>query len=231
MAPTGAELRALAERAAADLAHATAADVVAWAAETFGERWAITASMTDTVLAHLASRVAPGVTVLFIDTGYHFPETLATRDDIADWYAIRIRTLTPLLEVEDQDARYGPRLWERDPDLCCALRKVEPLERALADYDAWASGARRDDSPSRANLPVVSWDADRGKVKINPLARWTEADAQAYAARHYITLNPLLHQGYPSIGCAPCTRPVAPGADPRSGRWPDTSKTECGIHR
>jgi phosphoadenosine phosphosulfate reductase len=166
-----------------------------------------------------------------IDTGLHFPETLATRDRVGEEYEVRLRTVTPHLSLAEQEAAHGPQLWRRDPDACCALRKVQPLERVLADYDAWASGARRDDATTRASLPVVGFDARRGKVKINPLAAWSEADVQEYTARHWIVLNPLLHQGYPSIGCAPCTRPVAPGADPRSGRWPDTTKTECGIHR
>jgi phosphoadenosine phosphosulfate reductase len=223
-------LRALAERAGTELADAPAEEVLRWAVETFGDRWVVAASMEDTVLVHLASQVAAGVEVLFIDTGYHFPETLATRDEAADWYHIRLHTVTPQLTVAEQDAVHGPDLWRRDPDRCCALRKVEPLGRALAGFDAWASGIRRDDAPTRTRIPVVGWDARRNLVKINPLARWTEADAQAYAAEHLIVLNPLLQRGYASIGCAPCTRPVPPGADRRSGRWPDTSKTECGIH-
>jgi phosphoadenosine phosphosulfate reductase len=231
MPTTARDLRTLAERAGRQLADAPAEQIVRWAADTFGPRWVVAASMTDTILVHLASQVVPGVQVLFIDTGHHFPETLATRDEVADWYHVRLSTVIPRLSGPDQDAAYGPRLWQRDPDHCCALRKVEPLDRALADVDAWASGARRHDSPTRADLPMIGWDARRGKVKLNPLAAWTEAQAHAYAAEHLIVLNPLLHAGYPSIGCAPCTRPVAPREDPRSGRWPDTSKTECGIHR
>ncbi len=136
----------------------------------------------------------------------------------------------PLLTVAEQDAAEGPELWRRDPDRCCALRKVEPLNRSLDPYDAYASGLRRDESPSRAHTPVVQWDAKRGKVKVNPIARWTQADIDAYVEANHILINPLAEDGYPSIGCRPCTFRVKPGEDPRSGRWRGTQKTECGLH-
>jgi phosphoadenosine phosphosulfate reductase len=186
--------------------------------------------MADTVLVHLVSQVAPGAEIVFLDTGYHFPDTLATRDAIASAYPVKVLSITPLHTVAEQDAAQGARLHERDPDLCCALRKVEPLERALSGYDAWVTGMRRDESPTRADIPVVSWDERRGKVKVNPLAGWTQADIDAYAAEHDVLLHPLLSQGYASIGCAPCTRRVAPGEDPRAGRWAGLGKTECGLH-
>lgn len=221
---------ALARSANAELDQAPAEQVLAWAARTFGSRWVVAASMGDTVLVHLASAVAPGVDVVFLDTGYHFPETLGTRDEVAYSYTVRMLTVVPEQSVAQQDAAHGPRLFERDPDLCCRLRKVEPLNRFLGGYDAWVTGVRRDDASTRATVPVVSWDEGRGKIKINPLARWTRQQAQDYAAKYGVVLNPLLNADYPSIGCAPCTRKVAPGASARSGRWPDSAKTECGIH-
>lgn len=233
-----AELRSLADEGAARFAEPssgappeeTTAEILRWAAETFGDRWAVTAAMADTVLAHLASRVAPGVDVIFLDTGYHFAETLGTRNEVELLYDVRLLTVTPVRSVAEQDAELGPRLFERDPNRCCALRKVEPLDRALGNYAAWASGARREESPTRSELPLVGWDSKRGKVKMNPLALWTEADLQDYTARHGIVVNPLLNDGYRSIGCAPCTRRVAPGEHVRSGRWPNSDKLECGIH-
>jgi phosphoadenosine phosphosulfate reductase len=233
-----ATLRAVADDAAARFAQPlkgappeeTTAEVLQWATDTFGRRWVVTAAMADTVLAHLASRIAPGVDVVFLDTGYHFAETLGTRNEVELLYDIRLVNVTPVRTVAEQDAELGPRLFERDPNRCCALRKVEPLDRALSNYDAWASGARREESPTRANIPLVGWDSKRDKVKMNPLALWTEADLLDYTARHGIVVNPLLNDGYPSIGCAPCTRRVAPGEHVRSGRWPNSDKTECGIH-
>ena len=219
---TLATLDKVAAQAARDLDGARAEEILGWAFETFGARLAIASSMETGVLAHLAGRVAPGVDVLFLDTGYHFAETLGTRDAIAASYDVRVVTLT--------SGRPDDRLFETDVDACCQARKVDPLDAALHAYDAWASGVRRAESPLRAATPVVGWDEKRGKVKVNPLATWTQADVDAYVAEHGVLVNPLLSDGYPSIGCAPCTRRVAPGDDPRSGRWAGTGKTECGLH-
>ena len=186
--------------------------------------------MAEAVVIDLVSKAAPGVDVLFLDTGYHFAETIGTRDAVAVTYDVNVRTLLPLQTVAEQDAAYGKDLFARDPDACCALRKVAPLERALADYDAWATGLRRDESPTRAGTPVVAFDEARGKVKVNPIARWTQADVDVYVQDNGVLLNPLLMDGYASVGCAPCTRRVLEGADARSGRWAGLSKTECGIH-
>jgi phosphoadenosine phosphosulfate reductase len=221
LAPTG-DLRGTALAAGRDLEGAPALDVLAWAVETFGTRFAIASSMETGVLAHLASRVAPQVDVLFLDTGYHFAETIGTRDAIASVYDVNVVTITNDLPDD--------RLYERDVTACCQARKVDPLDAALAPYLAWASGVRRDESPARSLTPVVGWDAKRGKVKVNPLATWTQDDVDAYVAQHGVLVNPLLTDGYPSIGCAPCTKRVAPGDDPRSGRWAGTGKTECGLH-
>jgi phosphoadenosine phosphosulfate reductase len=224
------DLKTLALGAARDLEDATAQDVLRWAVATFGDRFAITSSMGDGVLASLAASVASGVDVVFLDTGYHFAETVGTRDAVAQVYDVSVRTVLPLLTVAQQDEQHGAELWRRDPDACCAMRKVEPLTRALADYDAYASGIRRDESPTRAGTGVVEWDDRRGKVKVNPIARWSQADVDAYVAEHGVLVNPLVDEGYPSIGCAPCTHRVAPGEDPRSGRWKGSQKTECGLH-
>jgi phosphoadenosine phosphosulfate reductase len=223
-------VRDLAERAGRQLEGATAQDVLRWAVDTFGSGFAIASSMGDGLLAHLAASVAPGVDVLFLDTGYHFAETLGTRDAVASSYAVNVRTVLPLLTVEQQDAEHGKDLWQLDPGACCALRKVEPLARALAPYVAWASGIRRDEAETRRDARVVEWDAKREMVKVNPIVAWTQDDVDAYVEQHGVLVNPLAYDGYPSIGCAPCTHRVAPGDDPRSGRWAGQAKTECGLH-
>lgn len=223
-------LREIVARDGERLEHATAHEVVEWAAEQFGPRWAVAGSMQDGVLAHLVNEVAPGTALLFLDTGYHFPETLATRDETVARYRLDVVSLTPRLTVAEQDAEYGPRLHDRDPDLCCAMRKTHPLDDALAEYEAWATGVRRVQSPTRAGTPVIGFDERRGIIKVAPLVTWTDDDVEAYVAAHPdVVRNPLLDRGYPSIGCAPCTRRVAPGEDPRAGRWSGTDKIECGI--
>jgi phosphoadenosine phosphosulfate reductase len=201
-----------------------------WARDTFRDRLVVASSMGDEVLVHLASGSASGVDVLFLDTGYHFAETIGTRDAVASSYDVEVRTVLPLLTIEQQAAEHGADLYARDPDLCCAIRKVEPLERGLAPYDAWVTGMRREDAPTRADIDVVGWDDKRQKVKLNPLAAWTFDDVERYAVEHGVLMNPLRQLGYTSIGCEPCTRPVAPGEDPRAGRWAGSTKTECGLH-
>ena len=224
------DLRTVASEAAEKLEEATPQEILRWAVETFGDRFCVSSSMGDGVLSSLAASVKPGVDVLFLDTGYHFPETIGTRDAVDLVYDVNVRTLLPLLTVNEQDAQHGKDLFSTDPDRCCAMRKVEPLNRALADYDAYASGIRRDEAESRAGTPVVEFDEKRGKVKVNPIARWTQDDVDAYVEENGILVNPLAFDGYPSIGCAPCTHRVAEGEDPRSGRWKGTQKTECGLH-
>jgi phosphoadenosine phosphosulfate reductase len=204
--------------------------VLTWAGETFGNSFAVTSSMADGLLAHLAARAVPGVDVVFLDTGYHFAETIGTRDWVSGVMPITLVNVTAPQTVAQQDAEYGPELHQRDPDLCCALRKVQPLAQALAGYAAWGSGVRRDESPTRAGTRLVDWDAKRGMVKVNPMAAWTDADVDAYITENQVPVNPLQEIGYASIGCAPCTRPVAPGEDPRAGRWAGRGKTECGLH-
>jgi len=223
---------ALARRAAWRLEDASPQTIIRWAVRTFGARFAVTSSMADAVLVDLVARAAPGTDVLFLDTGYHFTETIIMRDAVAATYRGRVNlvTVTPDQTVDEQDAAHGRDLFASDPDRCCFLRKVLPLDRALTGYDAWASGLRRDDSLARSRTQVVDWDRRNGLVKVNPLARWSQAEVDAYVAEHGILTNPLLDDGFASIGCAPCTRRVGAGDAGRSGRWAGTGKTECGIH-
>jgi phosphoadenosine phosphosulfate reductase len=224
------ERRELALRAADDLEGSTPEEILAWALGEFHPKLCIASSMGDAVLIHMASKIQSGVPVVFLDTGYHFAETIGTRDAVETVYPVQLHTILPLRTVAEQDAEHGERLHERNPDLCCALRKVEPLARGLAPYDAWASGIRRDESSTRTRIRVVDWDEKRAMVKVNPLAAWTQEQVDAYIESEGVLVNPLVYDGYPSIGCAPCTRRVAPGEDARSGRWSGTGKTECGLH-
>jgi phosphoadenosine phosphosulfate reductase len=225
-----AAMEKLAAQAAQSLAGAPAQDVIEWAAQTFGSRLCITSSMTDAVIIHLASKQVPGIDVLFLDTGYHFPETIGTRDAVSAVYPVNVVNVTPPTTVAEQDAGLGPRLYSRNPDLCCYLRKVVPLEQSLAPYDAWITGVRRDETDARSDTSVVSWDPQREMVKVNPIVEWTQQEVDDYIAENGVLVNPLVYDGYPSIGCRTCTVKVADGADPRSGRWAGTAKTECGIH-
>jgi phosphoadenosine phosphosulfate reductase len=220
----------LAADAAQDLAGAPAEEVIGWAAATFGARLCITSSMTDAVIIHLASRQVPGIDVLFLDTGYHFPETIGTRDAVSAVYPVNVINVTPPTTVAEQDEGLGPRLYARNPDLCCYLRKVVPLEQALGPYDAWITGVRREETDARSDAAAVQWDPQREMVKVSPIVDWTQQDVDDYIATNGILVNPLVYDGYPSIGCRTCTARVADGADPRSGRWAGTAKTECGIH-
>lgn len=220
----------LAERAAHELEEATAQEIIAWAGEAFGDRLCMTSSMADALMVDLAARTLPGIDVIFLDTGYHFAETIGTRDAVESVYDINLITVEPKRTVVEQDLVLGPRLHNRDPGICCHLRKVEPLQRALEPYSAWLTGLRREDSVTRRDTPVVQWDKRRRMTKVNPIARWTQEEVDAYMSEHGVLVNPLQYDGYPSIGCEPCTRRVAPGEDPRSGRWAGTGKTECGIH-
>ncbi len=224
------ELRELVSHMGAELELAPATDIIEWAAATFGERFCVTSSMGDAVLAHLAAQVAPGVDVVFLDTGYHFVETIGTRDAVEATMDVNLITISTPLSVAEQDEQYGKDLYRTDPDLCCKLRKVQPLADSLANYDAWATGLRRAETRNRVIAPVIGWDAKKRKVKVSPIARWSDEDVERYIAENGVLVNPLTYDGYPSIGCWPCTRRVAPGDDPRSGRWAGMNKTECGIH-
>ena len=223
------DLSELAVAANRRLEEATATEILTWASDEFGSGLAITSSLADTVMISLAERVSPGIDVIFLDTGYHFVETLGTRDAVQAVHNVNLLSITPVQSVAQQDAAYGKDLYARNPDQCCALRKVQPLNAALEGYQAWATGLRRADSPSRANTPVVSWDPKRNLVKIAPIARWSDSDVADYIEQHGLMVNPLLDDGYTSVGCEPCTSRVV-GDDPRGGRWAGLAKTECGIH-
>jgi phosphoadenosine phosphosulfate reductase len=224
------DLQELAERGAAELDGASAQDLLRWTDENFGGNYVVASNMQDAVLIDLAAKVRSGVDVLFLDTGYHFVETIGTRDAVEAVYDINIVNVTPEHTVAEQDALLGKSLFARDPNECCRLRKVAPLGKALRGYSAWVTGLRRVEAPTRANAPLISWDKAFGLVKINPLAAWTDEDMQHYIDTNDVLVNPLVYEGYPSIGCAPCTAKPVEGADPRSGRWQGLSKTECGLH-
>lgn len=230
------ELRAVVERGQAQLnassesPEADAQAVIAWAVREFGPYMAVASSMQDTVLSHLVAEQFPFVDVLFGDTGYHFAETLGTRGAVEIELDVNVVDVRPELTVAEQDAQYGPKLHDRDPEACCAMRKVAPMKKALEDYEAWATGVRREETAARANAQLVSWDERNGVVKINPIAAWTEEQVSEYANRHGLVINPLLFDGYPSVGCEPCTARPLPGEDARSGRWAGLDKDECGLH-
>ena len=227
---TETELQQLAQRGAAELEGANAADLLRWTDENFGGDYVVASNMQDAVLVSLAAKVRPGVDVLFLDTGYHFVETIGTRDAVEAVYDVNIVNVTAENTVAKQDQLFGKDLFAREPNECCRMRKVEPLGKALKGYSAWVTGIRRVEAPTRANAPLISWDKAFNLVKINPIAAWTDEEMQAYIDANDILVNPLVFEGYPSIGCAPCTSKPVEGADPRSGRWAGQTKTECGLH-
>jgi phosphoadenosine phosphosulfate reductase len=224
------ELRELAARGAAELDGAEAADLLRWADDNFGAGYVVASNMQDAVLIHMAATIRPGVDVVFLDTGYHFAETIGTRDAVEAVYDVNVLNVTPDHTVAEQDALLGKDLFARDPHECCRLRKVVPLSKTLRGYSAWATGLRRVEAPTRANAPLISFDEAFGLIKVNPLADWTDQDVANYIDEHGVLVNPLVYEGYPSIGCAPCTAKPELGADPRSGRWQGMAKTECGLH-
>jgi phosphoadenosine phosphosulfate reductase len=203
------------------LEDAPAEEIVAWAHENFGSGLVVASSFEDPVLVDIATRSAPGAPILFVDTGFHFPETLAYVEQLRSRYGLDLE-----IARSDVDRATSPC---GAPD-CCVVRKVEPISAALEGRQAWITGLRRTDSPGRAGTPVVEWDQRFGLAKISPLARWTDADIDAYVTERDLPWHPLRAQGYRSIGCAPTTRPTTAGEDPRAGRWPGQEKTECGLH-
>ncbi|SDH90852.1 phosphoadenosine phosphosulfate reductase [Actinokineospora alba] len=224
------ELKKLAQWAEKELAEVSAEEALAWTRDTFGDRFIVASNMQDAVLIDLAYQAKREIDILFLETGYHFPETIGTRDAVAAVYPeVRIVNAEAEQSVADQEAEFG-LLNKTDPTQCCFLRKVVPLQKTLAGYDAWVTGVRRVDAPTRANTPIVQWDDRNNLVKINPIAAWSDEKFNGYIADHGILENPLVSIGYLSIGCAPCTSLPKPGEDARSGRWAGQSKTECGLH-
>jgi len=214
-----------------DLEAHSAEDVLRWAYGEFGDKLCLTCSWQrqSSVLVHMVSELGLDVPVVELDTQLLFPETYATRDALVERYGLKL--IRPgVLSVAEQHKQEGPNLWERNPDRCCHIRKVEPLERALEPYDAWITGIRREQSPTRANARKVEWSERFGVWKVQPLVDWDAKRVQAYIHVNEIPYNPLHDRGYPSIGCIPCTRPVSRDQDERAGRWADSDKIECGIH-
>lgn len=208
----------------------SAGEIIEWGAEHLGTNLAVTMSMQDTVLAELAARHAPDADLIFLDTGYHFPETVDVADQVERRYPDnRLTRVRSILTTEEQDETYGRNLYRHNPTACCRMRKVEPMAAGLSPYTGMIDGLRRDDGPSRAEAPALSLHRT-GRLKISPMITWTLEETDAYIAEHDLIVHPLTTQGYPSIGCAPCTLPVAEGQDPRAGRWAGSGKTECGLH-
>ena len=198
-----------------------ASKIIQWAVDAFAPHLCLTASMTDAVLIDLAVKVDPSIEVVFIDTGYHFPETLATVEEVRRHYGLNLRLMTV--------PRHDDELWKVDPENCCSAVKVGQLDRALHGKLAWMSGLRRNEAETRETTPAIARDI-RGLIKINPIVMWSDEDVAGYIADHRVPVNPLTTMGYPSIGCMPCTTPVGDGEDPRAGRWRGTDKSECGLH-
>ena len=220
----------LVEEWAPKLYDASATDILEWAHEYAPGKLVVTLSMENTVLAELAQRHLPDADFLFLDTEYHFPETLEVADEVEQRYPNHeLVRATAVLSREEQDETYGPNLYRSHPQACCRMRKVEPLAVHMSPYVGWITGLRRADGPTRANAPALSLDAT-GRLKISPLVTWSLDDTDAFEESNNLIIHPLTRQGYPSIGCATCTLPVAEGDDPRAGRWAFSAKTECGLH-
>jgi len=221
------------DRVAQGLKDAHPLDIVKWGVEQLGARnitLACSFGYEDVALVDMLMKVNPAVDIFYLDTDLHFEETYQVRDRLSERYGIDFIRVSPSLTLEEQRETYGEELWKKDPNLCCKLRKVEPLKKFLKPYQGWITGIRREQSVTRAHTEVVEWDSAFKMVKINPLAYWTTKQVWNYIYENKIPYNPLHDQNYPSIGCAPCTRPVKPGEDPRAGRWAGTDKTECGLH-
>ncbi|MGG1313159.1 phosphoadenylyl-sulfate reductase [Cohnella laeviribosi] len=226
------EKEALIREKAEEFENASPETVIRWAVETFPNiTFACSFGAEDVVLVDMLQKISPKTDIFYLDTDFHFKETYETRDRLAQRYGLEFIQVKPKLTPEEQASEYGDKLWKRDPNACCNLRKVEPLTRILNKYDAWITGIRRDQAPTRANAKKVEYDTKFGLVKFNPLAAWTSDDVWNYIREHDVIYNPLHDQSYPSIGCEHCTRPVKPGEDPRAGRWSGTDKIECGLHK
>jgi phosphoadenosine phosphosulfate reductase len=220
------------ERQNAVLESASAEEILQWAVTRYGRRFTMATGLgpEGCLIISMLAKIDAGVYVFNLDTGYQFRETLELRDRIAEKYGIEVDLQRPEQSVEVYEAAHGGPIYQSDPDQCCRDRKVRVLERVSKGFDAWATGIRRDQSPTRADTPIVRWDKKFGLVKISPLATWTKSDVWKRILDDKVPYNPLHDQGYPSIGCRPCTRSVTPGEDERAGRWTGKAKTECGLH-
>jgi phosphoadenosine phosphosulfate reductase len=220
------------ERMAFELEGARPRDVLRWSYDEFGSDVALATGfgIEGCVLISMLAEAGCDIRLFYLDTDLLFPETYALRDTLEARYGVQFERRSTSLSLDQQSTLYGDKLWERQPDQCCRLRKVEPLREMLSGLRAWITGIRRDQSTTRANAKVVEHDRQFGLLKINPLAGWSAKDVWEYARRNDVPHNPLLDHGYESIGCRPCTTPIQIGEDPRAGRWRGTNKTECGIH-
>jgi phosphoadenosine phosphosulfate reductase len=206
--------------------------ILRWAVETYFPKLTMATKFgpEGSAILHMLAEIEPRVDVFNLDTGYQFAETIELRDRLAERYGIEVEMVQPELSVPEYEAAHGGPLYNREPDRCCHDRKIVPLRRRLVGFESWISSIRREQTPHRARAPIVSWDAKFDVVKVSPLANWTKKEVWAFITKHQIPYNPLHDQGYPSIGCWPCTRAVAEGDDERAGRWAGFNKTECGLH-
>lgn len=215
----------------ARLEDASAEEILIWAWETFAPDIAASSSFqTQSVpLLHIIARVCPEMPVIFIDTGFHFPETLTFRDQLQAQFNLNIMTVRPTMTQSELLQQYGEALYRRDPDLCCYINKVSPMQWMTSRMRAWVSGVRRDQTANREAMHVLEWQA-KGLLQVHPMLHWTRDDVRAYRQAHDLPVHPLYNRGYVSVGCAPCTRPVFIGESERAGRWADSDKKECGLH-
>ncbi|KAF6558954.1 phosphoadenylyl-sulfate reductase [Paenibacillus sp. EKM202P] len=226
------EKEALIRVKASELEEATPEDIIKYAVHAFPNlTFACSFGAEDVVLVDMLQRISPSTDIFYLDTDFHFQETYDTRDQMKVRYNLDFVRVSPLMTPEEQAAEHGEELWKSNPNACCGIRKVEPLTRILSQYDAWITGIRRDQAPTRANAKKVEYDEKFGLVKFNPLASWTSEDVWNYIRTHEVLYNPLHDRNFPSIGCEQCTREVLPGEDPRAGRWSGNEKTECGLHQ
>lgn len=226
------EKEALIRKMEVELENETPEAIIKWAVETFPNiTFACSFGAEDVVLVDMLQKISPKTDIFYLDTDFHFKETYETRDKLIERYGLKFVEMKPLITPEEQAAQHGDELWKSDPTGCCNIRKVEPLTRVLGRYEAWITGIRRDQAPTRANAKKIEYDAKFGLIKFNPIASWTSEDVWNYIREHDVPYNELHDRNYPSIGCEHCTRPVMPGEDPRAGRWAGNEKTECGLHK
>ncbi|MFB6366585.1 phosphoadenylyl-sulfate reductase [Paenibacillus elgii] len=226
------EKEELIRQAAEDFESQSPEALLSWAVERFPNiTLACSFGAEDVVLVDMLQKISPKTDIFYLDTNVHFQETYETRDRLQQHYGVEFVQVLPKLTLEEQAQQFGEELWKSAPNQCCNIRKVDPLTDILKNYDAWITGIRRDQAPTRANAKKVEYDVKFGLVKFNPLAGWTSEDVWSYILSNNIIYNPLHDRNYPSIGCERCTRPVAAGEDPRAGRWANFEKTECGLHK
>lgn len=226
------EKEALVNQKAEELEHASPEAILKYAVETFPNiTFACSFGAEDVVLVDMLQKVSPNTDVFYLDTDFHFKETYETRDKMMEIYGMKFVQMKPEITPEEQAEQFGEELWKSDANQCCNIRKVQPLTKVLSRYDAWITGIRRDQAPTRANSKKIEYDTKFGLIKFNPIAHWTTEDVWNYIRENNVYYNPLHDNNYPSIGCEYCTRQVMPGEDPRAGRWSGQEKTECGLHK